>query len=318
MTKIEYFDVIIIGGSYSGLSAALSLGRALRKVLVIDSGTPCNEQSPHSHNFLTRDGETPAQLSKLAREEMLKYPSVSFLEDRVVATSRAEEHFRIQTVEKKLYSAKKIVFATGLIDIIPEKSGFAECWGKSILHCPYCHGFENKNLTTGVFANGQAGYDQAKFISNWTKDLVLYTDGKSTLTEDQTRNLERRNIPIEEKEIEGFEHSAGKIKNIVYKDGTRQALQVLYASPEVKQQSDLPEELGCEFTEHGRIEVDIFQKTSVEGVYAAGDNSSMGRAVPVAVAAGSIAGVMLNKELIEEEFVEGKNIGNPDLVKENN
>ncbi len=317
MTKIENFDVIIIGGSYAGLSAALSLGRALRKVMVIDSGNPCNKQTPHSHNFLTRDGETPAQILNKARKEVLSYPSVTLEKGRVVAVTKNNGHFKLQTEEKALFSANKIVFATGLIDIIPEIAGFAECWGISILHCPYCHGFENKNLPTGVFANGQAGYDQAKFLSNWTKDLVLYTDGKSTLTDEQTANLERRNIPIVEKEIEGFEHSSGKISHIVYKDGSKQALKVLYASPEVKQQSELPCELGCEFTEHGRIEVDIFHKTTVEGIYAAGDNSSLGRAVPVAVAAGSVAGVMLNKELIEEEFIEGKNIGNPDLVDQN-
>lgn len=314
MTKIENFDVIIIGGSYAGLSAALSLGRALRKVLVLDNGNPCNKQTPHSHNFLTRDGETPAQIADKGRKEVLKYPSVTFENGRVVAVSKINDHFKVQTEEKALFSAKKIIFATGLIDIIPEIAGFAECWGISILHCPYCHGFENKNLPTGVFANGQAGYDQAKFLSNWTKELVLYTDGRSTLTEEQAANLDRRNIPIVEKEIEGFEHSSGKISNIVFKDGSKQTLKVLYATPEVKQQSELPCELGCEFTEHGRIEVDIFQKTTVEGIYAAGDNSSMGRAVPVAVAAGSVAGVMLNKELIEEEFSEGKNIGNPDLV----
>lgn len=314
MTKIENFDVIIIGGSYAGLSAALSLGRALRKVMVIDNGNPCNKPTPHAHNFLTRDGETPAQISNKARKEVLKYPSVTFKKERVVAVTQNNGHFKIQTEEKSLFSANKIIFATGLIDIIPEIAGFAECWGISILHCPYCHGFENKNLPTGVFANGQAGYDQAKFLSNWTKDLVLYTDGKSTLSKEQTANLKRRNIPIVEKEIDGFEHSNGKISNIVYKDGSKQPLKVLYATPEVKQQSELPRELGCEFTEHGRIEVDMFQKTTVDGIYAAGDNSSMGRALPVAVAAGSVAGVMLNKELIEEEFSEGKNIGNPDLV----
>jgi len=316
MTKIENFDVVIIGGSYAGLSAALSLGRALRKIIVIDSGNPSNEQTPHSHNFLTRDGETPAQLSKKAREEVLRYPSVTFKKDRVVAVTGENRNFKVQTEEKAMFSASKIIFSTGVIDIIPEIAGFAECWGISILHCPYCHGYEHKNLPTGVFANGQAGYDQAKFISNWTKDLVLYTDGKSTLDDEQTAGLKRRNIPIVEKEIEGFEHSSGKIKAIVYKDGNKQALNVLYALPEVKQQSELPCELCCEFTDHGRIDVDLFHKTTVDGIYAAGDNSSMGRAIAVAVAAGSVAGAMINKELIEEEFSKGINIGNPDLVNQ--
>lgn len=302
MVKIESFDAVVIGGSYAGLAAAMSLGRALRKVLIIDSGNPCNKQTPYSHNFLTRDGETPQQIASKAREEVKKYPSVSYQQGRVMAVTKQGDHYNVQTEENDIFSAKKLVFATGVLDIIPDIAGFAECWGISILHCPYCHGYEYKDQKTGVFANGEAGFDQAQFISNWTRDLVLYTNGPSTLTQDQTRSLESRNIKIEEKAIQGFEHKKGQIQNIIYKDGNKQALKALYASPEVKQHTEIPKELGCDFTDHGRIEVDIFQKTNVEGVYAAGDNSSLGRAVSVAVAAGSVAGMMLNKELISDEF----------------
>lgn len=304
MTKIEHFDVIIIGGSYAGLAAAMSLGRALRKVLIIDSGDPCNKQTPHSHNFITRDGESPEQIASKAKEEVMNYPSVSFQQGRVTAVTKPDDYYNIQTEENGVFSGKKLIFATGVLDIIPDIAGFAECWGVSILHCPYCHGFEYKGEKTGIFGNGDKGYEQSKFISNWTKDLVLYTNGKSTLTKEQAKSLKRNKIRVVEKEIEGFEHDNGQIQNIVYKDGTKQPLKALYASPEVKQKSELPRELGCEFTDHDRIEVDIFQKTNVPGIYAAGDNSSLGRAVSVAVSAGSVAGMMLNKELIEEEFEE--------------
>lgn len=302
MTQIEHFDVIIIGGSYAGLSAAMSLGRALRKVLIIDSGNPSNKQTPQSHNFLTRDGESPAEIASKGKEEVMKYPSVSFQKGRVTAVTKPDDHFNVQTEANGVFSGRKLIFATGVLDIIPDMAGFAECWGVSILHCPYCHGFEFKGEKTGIFGNGESGYEQTKFISNWTSDLVLYTNGESTLSKKQAKRLKKNNIEIVEKEIQGFEHENGQIKNIVFKDETKEPLKALYASPEVKQQSEVPKELGCDFTDHGRIEVDLFQKTNVPGIYAAGDNSSMGRAVSVAVSAGSVAGMMINKELVSEEF----------------
>lgn len=310
MTKIDHFDAIIIGGSYAGLSAAMSLGRALRKVLIIDSGNPGNKQTPHSHNFLTRDGESPVEITLKARKEVRKYRGIKFVEGRVSAVTKPDEFYNIQTSENNIFSGKKIIFATGVLDIMPDIAGFAECWGKSILHCPYCHGYEFKNETTGVLGNGDAGFDQSKFISNWTKDLVLFTNGAATLNEEQREGLERNKIEIVEKKIEGFEHRNGQIKNVIFEDQTRRPLKALYAAPAIKQQTELPEELGCEFTDHGRIKVDLFQKTNIDGIYAAGDNSSLGRAIAIAVSAGSVAGVMLNKELIEEEFAKGQPVGN--------
>lgn len=302
MAKMESFDVIIIGGSYAGLAAAMSLGRALREVLIIDSGDPCNKQTPHSHNYLTRDGESPADLSAKARKEVKAYPTIKFHKGRATAITKPEEYFNVQTEENGMFSAGKLIFATGLLDIMPDIKGFAECWGISVLHCPYCHGYEFKSEATGVLGNGEMGYKQAKFISHWTRDLKLYTNGKSTLTEEHMEKLENNGIHVVEKEILELENKNGQIQNIVFTDGEKQSLKALYASPEVKQKSILPQELGCKFTDHGRIEVDLFQQTTVPGVYAAGDNASMGRAISVAVSAGSLAGMMLNKEMVGEEF----------------
>lgn len=294
--------MIIIGGSYAGLAAAMSLGRALRKVLIIDSGDPCNKQTPHSHNFLTRDGESPAELSAKAKKEVMEYPTIKFHKGRATAITKPEDYFNIQTEENGMFSAGKLIFATGVLDIIPDIAGFAECWGRSVLHCPYCHGYEFKGEVTGVLGNGEAGYKQAKFISHWTQDLTLYTNGESTLTKDHMEKLEEKGIQVVEKEIQELAHKNGQIQNIIFTDGEKQPLKALYANPDVKQKSFLPQELGCEMTDHGRIDVDLFQKTSVPGVYAAGDNSSMGRSISVAVAAGSLAGMMLNKEMVGEEF----------------
>lgn len=303
MEKIKSYEVIIIGGSYAGLSAALSLGRAFRKVLIIDSGKPCNRYTPFSHNFLTGDGETPAGLFAKAKKDVLDYPSIEFLEAEAVGVTKSEEIFTVETNKKKSFTAKKLIFATGIKDIFPDMEGFANCWGVSILHCPYCHGYEFKDAKTGVLGNGEEGYEQVKLISHWAQEIILFTNGKSTLTYDHTKLLENNNICIEEKEIAWFEHVDGYIQNIVFKDNSKQSLKALYAKPEIKQQTDLPKSLGCNYTDHGRIDVDLFQKTNVPGVYAVGDNSSMGRSVSVAVAAGSIAGTILNKELISEELI---------------
>jgi len=147
-------DVIIIGGSYAGLSAAMTLGRSMRKVLIIDSGKPCNRQTPYSHNFITHDGETPAAIAQKAREQVLKYPTVQLVNDTALRASKNENGFEIITASEAAYNTTKIIFATGVLDIMPDIKGFAECWGISILHCPYCHGYEVKDKPLGIIANG--------------------------------------------------------------------------------------------------------------------------------------------------------------------
>src|SRR5690606_19696546 len=168
MTENKVFDVIIIGGSYAGLSAALALGRSLRHVLIIDSGAPCNRQTPHSHNFLTHDGEPPARIATQARDEVLRYDTVRFVQDTATEAVSQEHGFAVTTASGDRYTAQKLLFATGVRDLMPDIPGFADCWGISILHCPYCHGYEVRGRTTGVLANGDTGYELAMFINNWT------------------------------------------------------------------------------------------------------------------------------------------------------
>jgi thioredoxin reductase len=296
------FDVIIIGGSYAGLSAGMSLGRALRQVLIIDSGKPCNIQTPHSHNFITHDGETPAQVSALAKEQVKKYDTVSFYEGLAVSGIKKESGFEIRTQSGDILTAKKLIFATGIKDIMPDISGFAECWGISVIHCPYCHGYEVKNEKTGLMANGDAGYEYAKTIRNWTKDLTLFTNGKSTLTYEQNEKVREHQIKVVETEIDSIEHQHGRIQNILFKDGSKAPFTAIYSRPQFVQHSDIPPSLGCELTEQGYIQIDAFQKTTVAGVYACGDNTTQARAISLSVSTGSLTGIVVNKELIEEEF----------------
>ncbi|AYN05741.1 NAD(P)/FAD-dependent oxidoreductase [Flavobacterium sp. 140616W15] len=302
MINSNKYDVIIIGGSYAGFSAAMALGRSLRKVLIIDSGKPCNQQTPYSHNFITHDGKKPSDINTRAKKQVLKYPTVTFLEDKVSKALKGETNFEIKTEKGETFTGRKLLFATGLKDLFPQINGFAECWGISVLHCPYCHGYEVKNERTGIIANGAIGFEFTKMISNWTKDLSVFTNGETSLTKEQNDILERNNITIVEDQIDYFQHNDGKIINIVFKNGTKTAIKALYAKPPFEQHSYVLQELGCEITDQGLIKVDSFQKTTINGIYAAGDNCTVGRSLALAVSSGSVAGAIINKELIEEDF----------------
>ncbi|WP_422361054.1 NAD(P)/FAD-dependent oxidoreductase [Reichenbachiella sp.] len=295
------FEVIIVGGSYAGLSAALALGRSMRKVLVIDAGHPCNAPTPHSHNFLTQDGARPAEISEVAQSQVEQYETVQFYNDFAIEGTKTTGGYSIQTKDGSTFTTKKLIFATGLKDIMPEIDGFAACWGKSVIHCPYCHGYEVRHKKTGILANGEKAHHYATLISNWTKDLTIFTNGPSTLTEDQTKQITNHQIPIIQTPVKRIGHAEGQVQNILLNDDREYILEAIYSGPDFVQQSNIPEQLGCEINEQGLLHVDGFQMTNVPGVYACGDNSTM-RSVALAVASGTKAGVVANKELIEEVF----------------
>lgn len=296
------YDVIIVGGSYSGLSAAMSLGRSLRQVLIIDSGLPCNRQTPHSHNFITQDGERPAVISAKAKLQVDLYKSIHFYNDLAVKAIKTNDGFEISTASGHVFGAEKILFATGVKDLLPEIEGFADCWGISVLHCPYCHGYEVKNEKTAIIANGEIGFDFAKLISNWTKDLRLCTNGKSTLTVEQSETLKNHGVQIFEEEIDSFEHEQGYVKSILFKNGEKVEVKAIYARPPLEQHCALPQDLGCDINEQGLLKVDAMQKTNVAGIYASGDCTTQMRSVAISVSTGSLAGAVINKELIDESF----------------
>ena len=295
------FDVIIVGGSYSGLSAAMSLGRSIRTVLIIDGGKPCNAQTPHSHNFITLDGQTPKKISVIAKDQVEKYDTIKFHAGLAVSGTQTQDGFTIKTQSADVFSARKLILTTGLKDIMPELKGFSECWGISILHCPYCHGYEVRNEKTGILAQGEAAFEFMKLIQHWTKELTLFTSRKSTLSDEQTHQAKKHNIEIIETEIDGFEHVGGYIQNVLLRDTSKISVRATYARAKFTQHSDLPVNLGCEMTEQGLLKVDMFQKTTVARIYACGDNSSLVRSVSVSVSTGSIAGALVNKEIIEDQ-----------------
>jgi thioredoxin reductase len=297
------YDVIIIGGSYAGLSAAMSLGRALRTVLVIDSGKPCNRQTPHSHNFITHDGNTPLAIATQAKQQVLAYDTVTFKTGLATRAQKLETGgFLITTDDGETFTASKLLFATGMKDEMPPLKGFAQCWGISVLHCPYCHGYEVKHQPTGIFANGDMAYELAKLINNWTDTLTVYTNGPSTLSFEQTEKLTAKGISISTKEIAELKHQNGRLEAILFADGSSETIKAIYARPAMKQHCDLPQQLGSELTENGHIKIDTMHHTTVKGVYAAGDCTTMMRSVALAVSGGNFAGASVNKDLIEERF----------------
>ncbi|WP_203257657.1 NAD(P)/FAD-dependent oxidoreductase [Hyunsoonleella ulvae] len=302
MTDSKNFDIIIIGGSYAGLSAAMTLGRAMRNVLVIDSGKPCNQQTPYSHNFITQDGEKPSVIIKKAKSQVLRYDTVKLYHGLAISGKKTSKGYLISTEKDEAFTAKKLIFATGLKDVMPDIKGFADCWGISILHCPYCHGYEVKNEKTGILANGDLAFDVAQLIINWTKELTIFTNGKSSLTQEQTDKINKHNIPIIEKEIAEIEHKNGYVKQIVFKDHSIFELKAIYSRPAFEQHCKIPETLNCELTKQGLLKVDVFQKTTVDGIFACGDNASPLRAVSYAVATGNIAAGILNNGMTEKDF----------------
>lgn len=302
MKPENQFDVIIVGGSYSGLAAAMALGRALKKVLVIDAGNPCNRQTPYSHNFLTHDGETPAAIAASAKLQVAQYETIRFLQGTVVSGAKVDIGFEVVVETGENFVAQKLIFATGIKDRLPEIEGFSECWGISVLHCPYCHGYEVRNEKTGILGNGDAGFDFSRLISNWTKDLTLFTNGKSELSEAQSAQLSLHQIDIIEKEISAISHDNGYIQKVIFKDGSEYPVSALYAPSPFEQHCKIPEILGCELTEDGYLKVDQFQETTVKGIFATGDNASRMRTVANAVAMGTSVGISVSKQLILGAF----------------
>ncbi|RSK29888.1 NAD(P)/FAD-dependent oxidoreductase [Hymenobacter metallilatus] len=298
MQVLSRVEVLIVGGSYAGLAAALSLGRALRSVLVLDSGQPCNRQTPRAHNFLTQDGEHPAVIRAQGLAQVQQYPTVSFRQDMALHIQKDGPEFVVTTESGQRIAARKLIFASGIRDMLPTLPGFAECWGISVLHCPYCHGYEVRGQALGVLSNGEPGYLQARLIRNWTPHLTLFTNGPSTLDATQTRQLYEQNIALVETPIQAVEHSQGRLHHLLLQNEVAVPLAAVFTHVPFEQHTALPARLGCAFTSAGHVQVDDWQRTSVPGVYAAGDATTPMRSVANAVAAGTKAGAFVNHELL--------------------
>ena len=294
---MKNYDVVIVGGGFAGLSAALLLGRSRRRVLVSDTGKTRNAVAHESHGFFTRDGATPAELVRIGREQLRPYETVELCSVGVKAAKAHSKGFEITLDDETRIACRKLLLATGVVDEMPEIEGFKELWGKSIFHCPYCHGWEVRDQPLALFG----GIELAELLKGWSDDLVLCTDG-ATLSEDESRLLSKNNIAIREERIVRVEGKNGQLENIVFANGETLARKAIFIRPKQHQHSVFAKQLGCEFTDFGTVKVDDFGQTSVPGVYAGGDMIHPLQHISFAVSRGALAAVGMDRALRREDF----------------
>ncbi|MEP6741123.1 MAG: NAD(P)/FAD-dependent oxidoreductase, partial [bacterium] len=247
------FDVIIIGAGPAGLSGALVLGRCRRRVLVCDAGHPRNSASHALHNYLTRDGLDPAEFLRLGRKELQTYETVKLRTIEVSDAQCLEKGFEVTFSDGKRATARKLLIATGVVDDLPQLTGLAEFYGRSVFHCPYCDGWEMRDQPLAIYGQGENGLGLALELTLWSGDLVLCTDGPSLLSAEQLQRLARHNVAVRDERILRLEGSDGILKEIVFVGGKIIQRRGMFFSTGQKQGSDLPRKLGCEFTDQGCV-----------------------------------------------------------------
>lgn len=289
-------DVAVIGASFAGLSAAIMLARARRRVVLVDEGQTRNRFSAHSHGFLGQDGVGPEAIRAKGLAEVLAYPTASHLPGRVTVITGQAGNFVIEG--PKTIRVARVILAYGQRDILPDIPGLAECWGITANQCPYCHGYELADRTTGLLVTGPGFARQARHLACWTDDLVYLENG---IAVDDPVALDRPGLRRVAGQVKRVLHDSGAIRAVELADGTCVPMQALYLHSHFAPAAPLAEDLGCEMTETpaGRhVTVDMFQRTTVAGVFAAGDLARPYPTAPAAAASGNMAGATCNQDLL--------------------
>ncbi|MFV5995955.1 NAD(P)/FAD-dependent oxidoreductase [Streptomyces sp. NPDC056231] len=295
-------EVVVVGGGAAGLSAALVLGRARRRTLVVDAGEPRNAPSAHMHGYLSRDGMSPAEFLAVGREEIARY-GVELVRGRVVDASRDDGGFTVVLGDGTAMRARQLVVATGLRDELPPLPGLAERFGRDVLHCPYCHGWEARDLPTGVLATSELSVHQALMVTRWSKDvrLFLHQVREAELTDEDLRRLAAAGVGVMPGEVAELVVTGDRLTGVRLADGTVHDRAVLYAAPRAVPENHLFVRLGAELREtpFGAYPVtDERGLTSVPGLWAAGNASGPIEQVVNAASRGYRAGAAINGELL--------------------
>ncbi|MFE9763034.1 NAD(P)/FAD-dependent oxidoreductase [Streptomyces sp. NPDC005808] len=299
----ERYEAIVIGGGAAGLSAALVLGRARRSTLVVDAGEPRNAPAAHMQGYLTRDGVPPTEFLAEGRREIERY-GVELVRDRVVDVIRDDAgEFDVTLADGRTVHARRLVVATGLADELPPVPGVAERFGRDVVHCPYCHGWEVRDQAFGVVAGTPMSVHQALMVSQWSKDvtLFLHTVAEAELTDDDLRRLAAAGVCVVPGEVAGLVVDDDRLTGVRLADGTVHARSVVFVAPRAVPRTGLLERLGAELREtpFGRYPVvDETGQTTVPGVWAAGNAMGFAEQVVNAASAGYRAGATINGDLL--------------------
>jgi len=278
MTDSTLFDAVVVGGGPAGLSAALSLARACRRVLLATE-----------------------ELVRIGRAQLAPY-DVTIREERAVDAEQSNGGFAVTFAGGDRVEARGIILATGVRDVLPDVPGLSDLWGTGVFHCPYCHGWEVAGRPLAIYAQGGKVLHLCRLIRGWTDDLFVFTDGPSGLPPADLARIERNGIVVREERIERLVGAHGELVAVVLAGGDVVQRDGLFISPKQELASDLSHRLGCRHTDEGRVEAGVAGRTPVPGVFVAGDAGPGMQSVVSAMASGTAAGAMLNHDLLEAEF----------------
>lgn len=292
------FEVLVVGGSYAGLSAALQLARARRTVLVIDAGRRRNRFALHSHGFLTQDGNEAAAIAAQGRTQLRAYPNVAWANDTVASVKNDGGFFEIELGDGGTASGRRLVLATGVTDTLPRIEGLAERWGRHVFHCPYCHGYELDKGDIGVLATSELSMHHALLLPDWGR-VTLFLNNAFIPNDAQSAALARRSVAIEPTPVARIDGDA----DVVLSDGRRLPMTGLFVAPRTSPTGALAQQLGCamEAGPMGEFVItDSMKATTVQGVFCCGDMARAAGNVALAVADGAMAGIATHRSLIAE------------------
>jgi thioredoxin reductase len=292
------YDVVIVGGGAAGLSAALVLGRARRRTAVVDAGSPRNAPASHMHGYLSRDGMPPAELLAVGRDEIARY-GVERIDDVV---RQIEPGFRIHLASGRVLGARRVLVSTGLGDDIPDIPGVRERWGRDLLHCPYCHGWEVRDEPIGVLGSNPGSILHAQLVRQWSSDVVYFAHTQPP-TPHETAELAARGITVVSGEVARLVIEDDRLAGVELLDGRFVPRTAVFVRPITRPHPDgLLASLGCELDDAGFPVVDRTGRTSVSGVWAAGNAADPRAQVITAAGAGSAVAIAINADLVEDDI----------------
>jgi thioredoxin reductase len=290
-------DVVVVGGGAAGLSAALVLGRARRRVAVVDAGAPRNAPAAHMQGFLSRDGMPPAELVAVGRSEVAGY-GVELIDDQVVGIDAG---FSVRLASGRVLTARRILVTTGVSDELPDIPGVRDRWGKDLLHCPYCHGWEVRDQPVGVLGTHPGSAQHAQLVRQWSDDVVFFAHTHD-LTSEEAAQLHARGVRVVHGEVARLVVDADRLTGVELTDGRVIERTAVFIRPSIVPHRDgLVAGLGCEVDEAGFARVDATGRTSTSGVWAAGNVADPRAQVITAAGAGSAAAIAINADLVLDD-----------------